>query len=105
MMLSVLDRFALLSVLPKESDFLTMRLVSGLHGKVGFSPEEHGALKFSVNQDGTVTWDQGAASECEVALTDAECDLIAMSLRSKNDSRQLSLDHLSIYDKFVLKRE
>ena len=53
----VKDRLLLMGVLPKAGDISTIRIISELMEKLGFSEAEHKKFKIKSNEGGGVKWD------------------------------------------------
>jgi hypothetical protein len=98
--LSVRERLVLLSVLPRESDYLTLKIIRGLKEELGFSEEEHKLYKF-VNNGDSVTWDDTVEQGKEVVIGEKATDIIAGSLKELNRIGKLRDDHFDIYERFV----
>ena len=56
MELSVMDRIIILRILPKESDFTTLKIMQQLKLDIGFSEEEHKKAGFQPQEGGLLTW-------------------------------------------------
>jgi len=98
--LTVLERLVLLSILPKEGDFTTLKLVRKLRENLSFDEGEHEKLKFV--QDGDqVRWNESALSPKHVAIGEKMSDLIRDALKKLNDEKKLREEHFSLYEKFV----
>jgi len=97
MNLSVRDRLILLRVLPKEGDYLTLKIVRGLGNSLSFSEEEHKEYKFK-ETEGTITWSND--SEKDIEMGEKAKELIANALKALSDQKKLSFDHFDLYEKF-----
>ena len=98
--LTVLERLVLLSVLPKEGDFTTLKLVRKLCENLSFDEGEHEKLKFI--QDGDqVRWNESALPPKRVSIGEKMADLIREALKKLNDEKKLREEHFSLYEKFV----
>jgi hypothetical protein len=98
--LSVLERLVLLSILPKEGDFTTLKLVRKLRESLSFDEGEHEKLKFV--QDGDqVRWNETAVPPRHMPIGEKMSDLIQDALKKLNDEKKLREDHFSLYEKFV----
>jgi len=104
MKLSVLERLILANVLPKEGDVLSLRIVRQLREELSFSEEEHEKLQFK-NTDGMLQWDADALEDKEISIGAKATQLIKDSLKSMNDSKTLTQDHLPVWDKFMGEEE
>jgi len=100
MVLGVFDRLILLNILPKEGDFLTLKIVRKLREDLSFTEEEHKALQF-VQEEGNIKWQTGADTPKEITIGEKATDLIVSTLKKLNTDKKLSEQHFSIYEKFV----
>lgn len=101
MKLTVLDRLSLLALLPHEGDFTTLRIVRELRERLSFTEDEHKALEFRTIDSGEVTWNGAATPEREFEFSPLELSIITEALKKANNAKKLSLDHLSVYEKFM----
>ena len=102
MELNTLDRIVILGLLPKVGDITTLRISRELESRLGFSEEEHKRLKIEVNKrDGNIYWDSDADAPINIDLGDVATRIIKDALLEMNERRQLTRDHLSLYERFV----
>jgi len=100
MKLSVRERLVLLGVLPSEADFVTLLLVKSLRSVLDISPEE--AARVNLKVDGNrLTWDEKGEEEVDFDLTEAQEAVIRKALTDLDVKKKLTLDHVSVYQKFV----
>ena len=100
MQLDIRERLVLLSVLPREGNFVTLKIARDLQDKLSFTEEEHKLYKF-VQSEGRVTWDDSAQQPKEIAIGEKANDIIVEALKKLDESETLKQDHFSIYEKFV----
>ena len=99
MKLNVGERLMVISVIPKEGDFVTIRMVRGLIAKLGLSAEE--ITEFNIQSaDGNVSWNEKGSVPLDFEFHYAETDLIKKSLRKLEEEKKLNQDTLSVYEKF-----
>lgn len=102
--LTVLERLVLLSILPKEGDFTTIKLLRKLRESLSFDEEEHKELSFI--QDGDqVRWNEAANLTKQIQIGEKQSDLIHDALKKLDEEKKLTDNHFSLYEKFVVKRE
>ena len=101
MKLSVLDRLSLLSLLPKEGDFTTLRIVRELRERLSFTEEEHRELDFRQTATGETEWKAAADPEREFEFSPLEVSIITEALKKADKAKKLTLDHMSVYEKFM----
>lgn len=100
MKLEVGERLVLLSILPVEGDFTTLKIVRKLRESMSFSEEEHKALK--LKQDGGVfTWEPRPESAKDIHIGEKAKDIIQGSLKKLNDEKKLRDEHFTLYERFV----
>lgn len=101
MQLGVFERVLLLNILPREGDFRTLKVLRKLMDDLGFTEEESAALAFQ--QDGTqVKWRQEADTPKEVPIGEIAHGLIADRFRELDRQKKLTIEHMGLYERFVL---
>mgnify|MGYP001590341729 FL=1 len=88
------------SLLPREGDFLTLKVLRNLQGDLSFTEEELAKYNF-VQRDGTVTWDNKAEQSKEIEMGKKANELIASALSNLNSQKKLRMEHFDLYEKFV----
>ena len=103
MKLTVHERLIVPALLPDKEDFLTLRILRKLREELSFTEEEH--KKFKIKVDGTqVYWDKKADDDPkDIEFGDIATKLIVEKLKSMNEKKELTADHISLYEKFVEK--
>ena len=101
MQLSVQERLALLGLLPKEGDFLTLKVIRGLQEDLSFSEEEHAALKFEDINDNQIVWLKAADPNKEFSFEPKATQIIVEAIEKANRAKKLTMEHLPIYEKFM----
>ena len=99
MKLSVLERLALLNVLPKEGNVTTLRIVRKLREDLSFSEEEHKELDFKQDGDRT-TWNEGEWAK-DIEIGEKATDVIVDAFRQLNRDGKMHIDFVDIYDRFI----
>ena len=102
MKLDVRERLVLLSVLPPEGDFITLKVVRKLKENLSFSEDEIKLYKF-VQTGANVTWNDKIEQSKPIEIGTKAKEVIQEALRKLNDDKKLKDDHFSIYEKFVEK--
>lgn len=100
---SITERISLMSVLPKEGDIVTLRILRDLQAELGFSEEELEVLKL-VQGAGQVRWDpEGAEAvgQKEIQVGRAARRLVAKTLKSLEKQKKLPLAFIDLYERFV----
>lgn len=102
--LSVLERLMILSVLPAENDFTTVKLLRKLKDAIGFNEEESKLLNFVTSNDNgkqMTKWNEGVVPEKEFELGERTVSIITEQLKKLNEQKKLTDSHISIYEKVV----
>lgn len=99
MELSIADRLILLSILPQESDIITLKIIRKLKDDLSFSEDELAQIKFKIEND-TVSW-EGNVPNKEVSIGEKATDIIVEAFKKLNSQKKLKEEHIYLYDKFV----
>jgi len=100
MKLDVRERLVLLSVLPQEGNFITLKVVRKLREGLSFNEEELKQYNF-VQEDQRVTWDDKVEQSKEIEIGEKAMDIIKEALKKLNEDKKLKDEHFTIYEKFV----
>jgi len=129
MKLQVFERLVLGNILPKEGDFITLKLVRKLRESLAFSEREIAEINFRshwrcpkckkeevaaempkcadcdiyMQQAGQVTWDDDKAKKVikDVFMGAKMQTLCETTLKKLSDESKLTEQHMSLYQKFV----
>ena len=104
MKLNVKERLVLLTLLPAEGNFLTLKVVRKLRESLSFSEEELEAYKF-VETNGRTTWNETDRPPKDVQIGKEGRKLIKKALGKLDKEEKLTEDHVFAYEKFVGKDE
>ena len=101
--LTVKQRLDLQSILPKQGDFTTVKMIRVLREELSFSQEEHSLLKFKRHPDGSVEWSPEVALDCikEVEIPETIVSVIKEILEKANKAKQITEAHLDFYELFM----
>ncbi len=100
MKLTLLERLTLQKVLPKESNFTTLKVLNAL--KLALAPSEEEFKEFGIEVgEGKATWNEKGLEEREVEIGEKATDIIKESLIELDKNKRLSVDHISLYEKFI----
>ncbi len=101
MKLEFSERLALLSVLPAEGTFVTLRIVRELRDAL--SPSEDEIKRFGIKQvdETQVRWNPGVDTTAEVPIGEKATDIIVAALKGLDDQAKLTEQHVSVFEKFV----
>lgn len=102
MKLKVLDRLAVVSVLPVQGNFITLSVAMEIREKVKFGDAERQRLSLNVAPNGGMGWNPAADVTVEFTFTDTEKALIQKAFRDLDAKSQLNADHLGAFKLFVI---
>ena len=103
MELSVAERLVLLSVLPEQGDFTTLKVIRTLRETLSFSEDEHKEYKF-VQEGMQVRWDDKAEQVKDITIGEKANDIIVLALSKLNEEKKLKMEHFGLYEKFIEKK-
>jgi len=100
MNLSVFDRLVLLKVLPKEGDYATLKILTNLRLALSFSEEEIKAREIVSDPiAGRTSWKDGA--EADILIGEKATDIIVAALKRLDQEKKLTVEDMSVYEKFI----
>jgi hypothetical protein len=101
MELTLIDRFALLKVLPHEGSYATLRIVYEL--RLALSPSEQEHKEFEIREQGnSIIWNPAKGSvPKEMPIGEKATDIIVMSLKKFDQNGNLPEEAISVYEKFI----
>lgn len=101
MILNVKERLALLSILPKEGNFINLKLIRVLREELSFSEEESKTLEFK-QVEGIIHWNETVDPMKNIHIGEITTTLIADILKNKDRDNKLTEDYMSLYEKFII---
>jgi len=106
-LLEIGERLALTSLLPKEGNFLTLRIVKSITEKVNLKDAEikEWNVKAGESSPGVTTfsWSQDTNTETEIEFSEAETDLLRKELNKLDHQNKLTFSNISAFEKFCSK--
>jgi len=100
MKLNLLERVTILGILPKEANFLNLKIIKDIQDVVSFTEEDF--KEFDIKQtDGMITWNAKGTEEKEISIGEKATDIIVEALKELNKDKKLTANHYSLYVKFV----
>jgi len=103
MKLNVLERLKILQLLPQEGNFMTLTIVNKMKESLSLTEAEF--KEFEVKEDGVqTTWNTKGQEEQELEIGEKASDIIAEALKKLNDEDKLTVQYMSVYEKFVEKK-
>ncbi|MBU2051344.1 MAG: hypothetical protein KKH61_20545 [Gammaproteobacteria bacterium] len=104
MELNVKERFVLLGMLPKEANFMTLKLMRTLKEALSFDEEEIKVLNFK-NEEGRLFWEQNIPVMKSVTIGDFMLELLKKEFKKLDSDGKLTEDHFSLFEKVVGDKE
>jgi len=105
MLLNIAERISLLNVLPQQGNILTLRIVQELRTSLSFTEEEMEKWKIKnqkVEGGVVITWDEDFVKETkDIKIGKAATGIIKQGLLRLDSQKQLRLDMIPLYEKFV----
>ena len=97
------ERITLLGVLPKEANFVTLRIVRSLESKLSFSEEEMKDFEVKISSNGSsYSWNkEGVKHEVEIEFGEKATDIVVEQLKELDKTKKLTGQHFTIYEKFI----
>lgn len=108
MKLDVHERIVCLSLLPAQGDYAALKTIRRAKEMLSFSPQEleFFELKNITTPEGKpqVVWNKDKANQAikDIPVDEYTTNLIRNALAELNKKRNLTEEHMSIYDKFVI---
>lgn len=100
MNLSVLDRVVLLTALPKEGNYATLKLLMNLRMSLSFTEEELKKWNIRVDpEQGFTLWDD--SEDVEIPIGEKTTDIIVDALKKLDREKKLQPDMVGTYEKFI----
>jgi len=104
MKLNIMERLLALGILPKESNFVTLKIVRDLQGTLSLNEEE--MKEFEVEQAGTdIKWNDKGKEARELQIGEKATDIIIEALEKLNKDNKLTAQYMSLYEKFINGKE
>ena len=105
MFLSVMERLVLLSILPEQGNFITLKTTRELRESLSFSDEEQGMYKFQTEGQ-NVKWENMDEhgmpfTEKEIPIETNPRKIIKEALEKLDKEEKLQQQHYSLYEKFI----
>lgn len=98
--LNVHERVIIMSILPQESSYTTMKIIRDLKNLIGIKDEEY--KKFEIKEDdGKFSWGKEGNKELSFEIGEKAADLIIEPLKKLDKSKKLKTEQFSLYEKFV----
>lgn len=100
MNLSVRDRLVTLTVLPKEGNYATLKILTTLRLSLSFTEEEIKGWGLTVcPETGLTSWEK--SEEVDIPIGEKATDIIVAAFKKFDREKKLTEEMLSTYEKFI----
>jgi hypothetical protein len=97
-----MERVVLFNLLPKEGNFMTLKVLRQVKEKVGLDPKELKDCKVKSDEvKGTLSWDTTKDPHKEIEFNRDVKKIIVDALEKMDKDGKLNDQHISLYEKFV----
>lgn len=102
MELNVKERLLLLNVVQQiRGDVTSLRILNDLMEDLGFTEVE--IARANIRQEsGSIRWDEGNGLAKDVEVGERATELVREQLKAMSEKKQLTFDHLTLWDRFEL---
>ena len=108
MKLNIHERLVALNILPKEGNFVTLKIMRKLRENLSFNEEEIMKNEMIIDKvNGNVSWKnfdndgKPILYEKEIEMGEKTSELIVEALKNLDKEKKLSEMHFSLWEKFV----
>ncbi len=102
MKLNVFERLALLNVLPKQGNFVTLKIIRELKEDLSFDEKEIKELELTVDsENGNATWNPEKDKGKEIEIGGQANKVIVEALEKLDKQNKMTENHMSLYEKFI----
>ena len=98
--LNVGERIIISQILPKEGNFVTLKLIRDLQSKIGITADEHSEYEI-VQENDIVRWNEKGKEEKSFDFKTKELEIISKELEKLDEDNKLNYQHFSIFEKFI----
>jgi len=104
--LNMYDRMVVETLLPKEANFVTLKILNDLRMELSPTAEELKAINIRQNPEGTgIIGDWDKVPEKEIVFYELTEKAVVDALKKLDSESKLLAEHLSIYQKFVMRED
>lgn len=102
MKFKVFERLVLLNILPKEGNFITLKIIRKLQENLSFSEKEIKELKITLDPEkGNASWDASKDESKDIEIGEEAKKIIAGALEKLDKDEKLTQEHFTLFEKFV----
>ena len=100
MILTVHDRILLLGILPKETNYVTLKILDDLRMNLSYTEDETKEWGIDVDRENNqVSWDEDG--EADIPIGEIATGIIVDQLRNLDKQEKLTLSLVPVYEKFI----
>lgn len=104
--LNLFERLVVMSLLPTESNFITLKIIRDLQSVLAPTEEEIKLTGLEAVEGGGVNAkDWNAVPEKEIVFGDIAKGIIVEALKKLDEAEQLKMEQFSVYEKFILEKK
>jgi len=105
MKLTLGERITLLTVLPKEANFVTLQILRSLETRLSFTEKEIKDFEIKFNpRNASYAWNEkGRDYETAVEFGEKTTAIVVGQLEELDKTEKLTAQHITVYEKFVEK--
>ena len=100
MELTVKERLVVLTILPREAELDTIKIVHELRNELSFSEDEHKQMNIEQNKNGSYSWDEDTVIIKDFNIGEVATRIIKDELDKLNKEGKVTERHLPLFDKF-----
>ncbi len=100
MILNVHERLLVLGVLPKETNYVNLKILDELRMNLSYSEDEQEEWKIDINKETQIVkWKENG--EADIPIGEKATGIIVDQLRKLDKQDKLTLSLMSVYEKFI----
>lgn len=100
MKLNVLERIALMQILPEKANFINFKILNELRATLSFNEQEIKDMGIE-QKDNQITWTN--SKEAEIEIGDTARSIICTQLKKLDNDNEIDAQTASLYEKFIMK--
>ena len=98
---TILERITLQELLPKQEDYVTMKIIRDLRMELSFSEKE--IKDFEINQTNShITWNTVKEKKKKIDIGETAHSIICEALKKADKEKKINEQNISLYEKFIL---
>lgn len=102
MNLSIPERLIIMSILPIEGSYATLRILQNLKLSLSFTEEEIKEWQIVPDMERQrTTWNDKVLGEADIPIGEKATDIIVEALAKLNRDKKLPMQAMSVYEKFI----